>query len=315
MDIQVANYKLRSSSGEGDLFGRAWIPAVPRAVIVIAHGMSEHSGRYRRVGELLAKNGYACFAHDHLGHGRSTMNHPGTFSLKGRGFEYVINDLRRDLRQAGKRYPGLPRILVGHSMGSILSGIIADRYGDELDGLVLLGTPSPNPLAGGFSLFCRSIAAVKGPVYESKLVNWLLNSATSGNGEESLSERQWLSNNRESNLAFMNDPLCGTDFSCSANAESAAGLREFGSSRWGKGVPKDLPVLIMAGSDDSAGNRGEAPRHYAQQLRHAGVKDVTLFLVPGGRHEVFNEPDTRRQDELFLSWLNRVTKDGRRGSI
>ena len=312
MEIQVEEYTLPSSCGEGDLFGRAWLPGNPRAIVEIAHGMSEHSGRYQRVGEMLAENGYACFAHDHLGHGRSTMGHPGTFSLKGRGFEYVMEDLRRDLCLAGERYPGLPRVLVGHSMGSILSGILADRHGEELDGLVLLGTPSPNPMAGCFSLFCRAVAAVKGPVYDSGLADRILNAATSGNGEEALSERQWLSNNRESNLAFMNDPLCGTDFSCSANAESSAGLREFGSRRWGKGVPKDLPVLIMAGSEDSAGNCGAAPEHYAQQLRRAGVQDVTLFLVKGGRHEVFNEPDTREQDGVFLSWLERVTEKGRR---
>lgn len=306
MPVSCREFTRPSLNGEGDLFCRSWTPEAPRAVVVIAHGMCEHSGRYRRVGTLLAEHGFAVYMNDHCGHGRSAMGHPGTFSLRPGGFDYVLGDLKTLLDFAAAEQPGCRRVLMGHSMGSILAGIFADRWGRTLDGLVLMGTPSPNRFSGPYEALATLIAAAKGRTYDSRLLHDISAGVTSGNSHAPLIVRkQWLSHNMKNILEYMHDPLCDFDFSASATAELAGGLREFGGRRWGAGVPKKLPVLILAGSEDSGGGFGEGPRHYAAQLRRQGVRDVTLRLIEGTRHEVLNETDTREADECLLSWLEK----------
>ena len=304
MAVTLREFTHPSLNGEGDLFSRAWIPDAPRAVLQIAHGMCEHSGRYMRIGNLLAENGYAVFMNDHCGHGRSAMGHPGTFALQKHGFDFVLGDMRTLFDLAGEEFPRLPKVLLGHSMGSILAGIYGDRWGKTLAGLVLMGTPSPNPAAEFCVLLADAIARSKGFTYDSALLDRITGGATSGRTDAPpLERKQWLTHDQDVIRAYVEDPLCGFEFSASATAELAGGLREFGSPRWGAGVPKKLPVLILAGEEDRCGADGEAPRHYYAQLRKYGVRDAELRLIPGARHEVLNETNHAVADAVLLEWL------------
>lgn len=99
-----------------EIFYRTW-PAVPgpRAVIVLVHGMGEHSGRYRHVAEFLSQRGMAVYALDQRGHGL-TSGEKGTV---GR-FEDLLDDLETFMRLAVTEHPGLPLVLFGHSMGGLI---------------------------------------------------------------------------------------------------------------------------------------------------------------------------------------------------
>ena len=305
MQTEYREYTRPALSGEGEIFCRCWLPEQPRAAVILAHGMCEHSGRYHRIAELLSEKGYAVFTHDHPGHGRSQMGHPGVFSLKGHGFDFVLGEILRDLDQAAELCPGKRRFLIGHSMGSILSAILADRWGEKLNGLILMGTPVPNPLSGLLKSLCDADIRLHGPIHRSPLLLRLQNTATNGNKTGTPEERRsWLSHNVENIREYIRDPLAGFDFSSSATRELADGLREIGSRKWGRGVPKGLPVMVIAGMEDRCGKYGEGPLHYAAQLLGCGVRDVTLRLIPGARHEVLNEIDHREVDETILGWLS-----------
>src|SRR5580693_7162988 len=106
-----------------ELFVYRWLPdegAPRKAIVHIAHGMAEHAGRYARVAEALVAAGYAVYANDHRGHGKTAG--PGELGWLARsgGFTRTVQDLEQLLVFEKAESPGLPAVLFGHSMGSYL---------------------------------------------------------------------------------------------------------------------------------------------------------------------------------------------------
>jgi alpha-beta hydrolase superfamily lysophospholipase len=118
-----------------ELYWQAWLPdADPRALVAIAHGVSEHSSRYAHVAERLVSAGYAAYALDHRGHGRSEGKRSQIDRL-----DHAVADLRSFVDLAAERHPGARVYLLGHSMGGAISIAYAVRHQDTLAGLLLSG--------------------------------------------------------------------------------------------------------------------------------------------------------------------------------
>ena len=158
-------------SGEGEIFSRLWAHEEPRAVLLLVHGMAEHSARYADFGSFLAENGFAVFMNDHAGHGRSAVVQ-GHFADRD-GWEHVLADLHRLEADARAKYPGLPVFIFGHSMGSFLTREYIARWGGGLSAAVICGTMGANPLLGFARALASLQAAVKGPKSPGKLIESL----------------------------------------------------------------------------------------------------------------------------------------------
>src|SRR5262245_19847423 len=132
--------ELEFRDAEGvSVFYRRWLPPGGAALaLVIAHGMSEHSGRYRRIASALRDRGYAVYAPDHRGHGRTAAS-----TGKGRagpgGIEAVLRDLEQLIELVRADVGARPIVLFGHSMGALLAQAFAERHGSQLSGLALSG--------------------------------------------------------------------------------------------------------------------------------------------------------------------------------
>ncbi len=125
------------------LFGRGWLPdGQAEAVVIVAHGLSEHSGRYRHVGTTFADHGYATWALDHRGHGRSAGR-----PVFVRTFDEYVADLETFRQLVAERHPALPTVLLGHSMGGAIATAHAIDHPDHFDGLMLTG-PALQPSLG-----------------------------------------------------------------------------------------------------------------------------------------------------------------------
>ena len=123
----------------GTLVARSWSgPGEPTHVVVIAHGYGEHIGRYERLAKALVGNGAVVYAVDHVGHGKSEGER-----VLVQDFEDVVTDLHALDETARREHPGLPVVLLGHSMGGLIAARYAQRYGDTLAALVL-----SSPLVG-----------------------------------------------------------------------------------------------------------------------------------------------------------------------
>src|SRR2546423_8497576 len=123
--------------GEGglEIYWQAWLPeGEPRAVVVLAHGASEHSGRYAWTGEQLNERGYAVYAIDHRGHGQAAGRRAGIHRMHN-----AVEDLQTLVERAQDAHPGRPLVLLAHSMGGSVALAYTADHEDALDALVLSG--------------------------------------------------------------------------------------------------------------------------------------------------------------------------------
>lgn len=304
MAITRREWTRPASSGQGEIFSRCWASESPKAVLVIAHGMAEHSARYDGFASFLAEQGWAVYMNDHAGHGKSAQIH-GHFAEKD-GWESVVNDLNALMDEGEREHPGLPLFLMGHSMGSFLSRSFLIRYGARLSGCVLCGTMGKNPgVLPGYllaALQCR----LKGTQSRGKLIDKLAFGSYNQRIEHPVNQFAWLSANEENCRAYAQDPLCGFAFTAAGYRDLFTGLREISSPKWAQAVPKALPAYLVAGKDDPVGNYGEGPAWVAEQLRSSGVKSVELKLYPDMRHEILNETGKEQVWNDIFAWLEKV---------
>jgi alpha-beta hydrolase superfamily lysophospholipase len=125
-----------------ELFVYHWEPdgGRPKAVVQISHGVVEHAGRYADFARVLADSGYACYADDHRGHGRTAGSVDKLGILGPGGWESVVQDLKLVADRAVADNPGLPLFYLGHSWGSLLGQDFIQRWGDLLKGAIFIGS-------------------------------------------------------------------------------------------------------------------------------------------------------------------------------
>lgn len=299
--MEYKTWYRESASGEGNIYSCGYFIEQPKAVIQIAHGMCEHSGRYDEFARILVENGYAVCANDHLGHGESHMGHMGTFALRKGGFDYVIQDIHHLFQEMKEKYPDTPLVLLGHSMGSILAALFAEQY-EYLDRLILMGTPVPNKLTGVADWLLRRNVEKHGYTYQSKLCNFIMWGAESPTIEKKRKSKQWLSYSQRNIENFIQDKKCDFSFTDSANLELVRGLAKWSDANWGQKIT-DIPILVIAGRKDSIGGNGKGPRYYYNKLKHF-QKKVTLELLDKMKHEVLNEESREITYKIIINWLN-----------
>lgn len=283
-----------------------WKPAgEPKAIVQLLHGMAEHIDRYGRMARALNRAGYLVCGRNHRGHG------PGAETLgyfaDENGWEVILNDAREVSLDIKKQYPGLPFILLGHSMGSFLARAYAIRYGKELDGLVLSGTGyfPRSVCAPG-----RLLALLSPPKKPANLVNGI---AFSGNNKPFAPGRtgfEWLSRDEKEVDKYVADPLCGFTFTGRAFADFFGGLIALTREKDLLAMPKDLPVYFMSGGRDPVGQMGTGVKRVAEQFKNAGLRDITVKLYEGARHELFNETNREEATADLIHWLNEKTGGG-----
>ena len=142
----------------------------PVGVVQIVHGMCEHKERYVEFMEYLNEEGYIAVIHDHRGHGKSVRRPEDLGYMYEGGAESLLADTRHVTAYIRKRFPGIPLILFGHSMGSLIARVYLKKYDKDIDYLVLCGPPSENPAVDMGILLARLIGAVRGKRHKSRLL-------------------------------------------------------------------------------------------------------------------------------------------------
>jgi alpha-beta hydrolase superfamily lysophospholipase len=264
---------------EVQLHGQAWLPErEPAAVLVISHGLAEHSGRYAQLAEqLVEERGYAVYALDHRGHGRSG----GERANLGR-FQYVVSDLGTFVGRAQRQHPDAPAFLLGHSMGGAIALACAVRNPAGLKGLVL----SAPALASG-----QAVSPAK-----AWLVR-LLSRVAPNTGALTL-PADAISRDRAVVQAYESDPLV---FRGAIPARTLVELLE-AMAGFVDSVPKlRLPVLVQHGTADSL-----VPLAAVKPLydRLGNPKLRTVRLYEGLYHEVYNEPERDRVIADLQAWIH-----------
>jgi alpha-beta hydrolase superfamily lysophospholipase len=262
----------------------------PRAIVQLAHGMGEHAARYRRLAEALTARGYAVYANDHRGHGRTAGSAAHHGDLGVGGWPGLASDLGQLGAIARREHPGIPLVIVGHSMGSFaLQGYLLD-HSALVDGAVLSGTSALDVIAPNID-----------PTKEVDL------SAFNAAFAPARTEYDWLSRDPDEVDAYVADPACGFGLNPAGTASMLDALADTADpARLGK-IRSDLPILLLSGDADPLAGGGGLIDLVADRYRQAGVDDVTVALYDGARHEVFNETNRDEVTADLVEWLDRVT--------
>ncbi len=270
--------ELRHSKARGTsrLYRQAWLPAGdPRAVIVLVHGLGEHSGRYAYLARHCTDRGFAVHALDHYGHGRSE-GLPGHVER----FSVYLDGVRALLAEARGQHPDAPLVLLGHSMGALVAAAFLREAQSAFRACVLSG------------LALKSDAAPPAPVlWIIRLLSWLAPTAPM-----IALDPAGVSRDPDVVRAYVSDPLVHhgkvsarliTEM-MAAMIDTLAGAAEI-----------DLPLLILHGEEDVL----TSPDGSRELHARVASADKTLKLFPGLYHEVFNEPEKDAVLEEMTDWL------------
>ncbi|MEI6766981.1 MAG: lysophospholipase [Bacteroidota bacterium] len=290
-----------------DQYVYRWLPDEqrPRAVIHIFHGMAEHAGRYEYLAKALTDRGYVVYASDLAGHGKTCKNIEDTgFFYNSDGWFKVVDDLKKLTGNIKWEYSGVPHILLGHSMGSFIARTYASIYPKDIHGLILSGT-TWNP--GMLLKAGRAIAGIQSFFAGNNFRSNLLDKMSFGSFNARISpvrtKFDWLTHDEAIVDAYIADDRCG--FVCTAKmfANLFTGLKFIQKTKNILEIPVDLPVYIFSGSMDPVGHYSKGPAKVAQIFEECEMKDVTLKLYEGGRHEMLNEINRDEVIGDLLNWL------------
>ncbi len=272
-----------------------------KGAVEIIHGMSEHRKRYDDFAKFLCENGYAVYTFDLPGHGENEGLR-GWFGEKD-GWDYVLYSAAEVMKTAKSENPGIPFILFGHSMGTIVARCLLQEYDSELNGLVLTGAPNYQPAVKAGIALGKVLKMTKGARGHSAVMD----QAVTGNFNKVVKDPKtpydWISYNTENSQKYVDDPQCGFPFTIQGYIDELTGLERLHDSSKYRCTRKDLPILFAAGKDDPCigGEAGFADS--IATLTKAGYTDIDSKLYDGMRHEILNEIDHTRVYEDILNWI------------
>ncbi len=304
--IEKKEYYIPSSTGEDKLHVVEWKPeGEVRGILQISHGMREYVARYHRFAKYMAEKGFFVIGNDHLGHGETAApnNRFGYFAAKD-GCGHAVRDLRRVTVHARKLYPDVPLILLGHSMGSFFARRYAMDYGEELEGLILLGTGGqPKGLLALGCMIVRLVGMVKSQYSNSWLLEQLCFALYNRRISPQRTPFDWLSRSEKTVDEFCKDPLCQFTLTVNGYHTLFESIRYIQKWKHVCKTPKRLPVLLMSGGEDPVGSYGRSVRAVENTYRRVGLRDVTCRIYAGARHELLNEIDYEKAQQAILEWI------------
>ncbi len=290
--LQEINY--RSNLDGTHIHSDYYATTDPKALIVVIHGMAEHRGRYRELGERFNASGYDVLVPDQRGHGDSPVEGLMGYYGEKKGMERQLYDFIEILKLANEKQ--LPVYFLGHSMGSLWARFILKRYPNLAQKMLLSGTPAYqkgtqvlSPLVSGISTFSPQ-----------KPAGWIARQMNAGFNKSvpnALTEFDWLSFDRDNIAAYMQDPKCGFPFTLAGYAVLMDLMEEiYAGDPWTVNNA-NLPVMFFSGAHDPVGKVPDGGVAKAQEdLRLKGYNNVGLRYFDQSRHEIFND---REKDEVY----------------
>ena len=295
-----------SADGKTSIHAVEWLPEGDiRAVLQIAHGVSEFILRYEPFAEYLNTHGFAVVGHDHIGHGESLS--PGAprmyFGPKG-SWNWVTADLEQLRSLTKERFPNLPHFLLGHSMGSFLARTHLIRYPGTVDGAIIMGTGQMSGLlvAGG-KLVANLEAMRLGEDSASPLISKLSFHTYNKVFAPNRTAFDWLSVNEDNVDWYINHPLCGGNPTTGLFREMLDGISFIKKPANVAKMAKNTPILFISGAMDPVGDCSKGVRRAFESFRRAGMQDISLQFYPGLRHEILCEANRQEIFHDILVWL------------
>jgi alpha-beta hydrolase superfamily lysophospholipase len=284
--ILERRFALKRPKGDTVAAYRWQVDPVVNAVIIISHGMGEHARRYPPALLPLLESGMCLYGIDHRGHGATlafSERPPGDFGPGG--FTAVVEDLLSLVLLARGAHPGLPIVLLGHSLGSFIGQAFIIEHSELIDGAVLVGTSALDVVAASF--------------VREKDINSVLNSAF----VPARTVFDWLSSDESEVDAYISDPLCGFSLVPESMVSFFSQGAYLANPRALSRIRKDLPLYILVGERDPLVNQVGKLDLLIERYQAVGLHP-TVARYPNGRHEILNETNRGEVVAALQGWLN-----------
>lgn len=285
---------------------RYWAPAdAPRAAVQIVHGAAEHSGRYDRFARALVKQGYAVYATDHRGHGRTRVRSGQLGDAGPDAWNRFVQDEQQLTQLIRLEHPGIKLVLFGHSLGSFIAQDYITRHGDSIHAVIMSGTgygpPPPKELMDALNA-----AAQQSPLGPSEFWAGLFKDFNKPFSDKPGFE--WLSRDAAEVRKYLGDKQAGFAFSNELVRDIFQGFVEFRDPAREARIPRQLPILVIQGSEDPVGGNLKGTQALLDRYKALGLTRVSHRFYQGARHEVLNETNREEVTRDVIEWLKTVVQ-------
>ncbi len=276
-----------------------------KGCIQVIHGMAEHQKRYAPLANFLADNGYVVVTSDLRGHGDNVASEKDLGYFGDNAVAGLMSDVKEIFDFLKEEYPDKKMILLGHSMGTLISTTYFKDHDAELDALILSGMPGNNSAKGIAQVLIKCIAAFKGWYHRSAFINNLCNGAFAKPFASEGSPFAWLSVDKDNVAAYEADPKCGYCFTLNGFLVLMQLMCGAYDNPWKKGNT-DVPVRLISGGDDPCRVNDDTFMQSVKMFQNAGYKNTTYKLYKGQRHEIFNDTEHETVFAELLDYLQTV---------
>lgn len=280
----------KSTDGKNELYYAVWEPddIKPVCVLQVVHGMCEYIDRYEELAGYLNSFGIIVAGDDHIGHGKSVRDGKYGYFGEKDGWRHMVDDedvLRLLLHE---KYPELPHLMLGHSMGSFIVRAYITDYGRGLEGAVIEGTSGSDPGTAAGIAIASFIRRIRGSEHRSRTLTKMVFGSYLKRIEDPRTGSDWISRDVAVVDKYVRDPLCRFKFTLAGYEDMFRLLERVSRDEWFGKYPRELPTLLISGAEDPVGNYGKGVAEVYDRLSAEGC-DVNLSLYEGMRHELHNE--------------------------
>ena len=287
--------------------GMLWTPdGAPRLVLQVAHGMTEHMGRYAGFAAKLNDRGIAVAGFDLRGHGLNAGD-PVCATFGEGGWNASLEDMRLFHAELARRFPGIPHFMLGFSLGSFLLRDYLGRCSEDVAGAVIMGTGHQPGL-----LLAMLLRVIQGEIRRGGFDHSTprVQEMSFGNYNRAFAPNKtpfdWLCSDEEQLALYGGDALCRKEISSGLFYQLVDAMKRTGSRDAYRTWNRQLPVLLLSGSNDPVGDCGKGVQRVQSGMTRAGMRDVQMHLLPGARHDLLHELRSGASEEatqILVNWL------------
>ncbi|OHX51283.1 alpha/beta hydrolase [Planococcus salinarum] len=302
--MKVTKNFIRASDGH-EIYYEVYEPENASSHIHLIHGMAEHIARYEEFIFYLTSRGFTVSGHDQRGHGRtSERNGVQGFLAEENGFDRVVEDVREVIGEVQQQIGELPLVLFGHSMGSFVGRRYIQLYSDSIERALFSGTGEDPGGSGKAGIqLAKTSGKINGKSAKSQAISSLVFGPFIKDFKEEGSAFAWLSSDSSEVAKYEADPMSGFVATNQFFVDLFTGMLLVNKEREVAKIRKDLPILLISGSDDPVGHKGKDLFSAARQYKQAGIEEVKVYLGEGARHELLHEVDKERYFSVMGDWM------------
>lgn len=290
--MKKRDFYFPSRDGKTRIHAVEWSPdESPKAILQIAHGVTEYILRYEEFAEFLTDKGILVVGNDHIGHGSSIAENakPMYFGPEG-SFKYAVDDVNTLYKTTKEKYENIPYIILGFSLGSFIIRRFLIDYPDTVDGAILVGTGQIAPIKIKIAKFiAKSEAKKHGEDNPTPMIKSLSFDNYNKLFKPNRTDYDWLCLSKTSLDKYIRDKNRGKELSAGLFREMLSGMEYTGKIDNMKKMNKDIPVLFLSGEMDPVGEKGKSVKKAYSDFKKVGIEDVDMKLYKDLRHDILHE--------------------------